>query len=99
MADILRSSSVISAHPDDEFENMLIGINLPEVEKKDITFKITEDRFYVKATKEKVEYAKNYEVCCPIGSEKAVSNYSNFISKVEVPSQLRFEKAINVKTE
>jgi hypothetical protein len=99
MTDILRSLSVISAHPDDEFENMLIGINLPEVEKKDIKFKINEDRFYIKATKGKVECAENYEVCCPIGSEKAVSNYSNFISKVQVPSQLPFEKVINVKIE
>ena len=97
MTDILMPLSVISAHPDDEFENMLIGINLPEVEKKDITFKINEDRFYIKATKEKVEYTENYKVCCPIGSEKAVSNHSNFISKVKVPSQQPFEKAMNVK--
>ena len=41
MAYILRLSPVISAYPDDKYENLEIEVVLPGVEKKDISFKIT----------------------------------------------------------
>jgi len=47
MADTLRLSPVICAYPDDNYENFLIEVVLPGVEKKDISFKIIEDSFYV----------------------------------------------------
>lgn len=97
MADTLRLSPVISVYPDDEYENLQIEVILPGVEKKDITFKITENGFYVKATKEGVEYADSYSVCCPVIPEKAVANYSNGVLKVTVPYQQPFEKAVDVK--
>lgn len=99
MADILRLSPVISAYPDDEYENLEIEIILPGVEKKDITFKITDGGFYVKATKGGVEYADSYAFCCPVSPEKAIANYSNGILKVKVPYQQPFEKAVDVKIE
>ena len=96
-ADTLRLSPVISVYPDDEYKNLQIEVVLPGVEKKDITFKITENGFYVKATKEGVEYADSYSVCCPVSPEKAVANYSNGVLKVTVPYQQPFEKAVDVK--
>ena len=47
MAETLRISPVISAYPDDNYENLLIEVILPGVEKKNISFKITNDSFYV----------------------------------------------------
>jgi HSP20 family molecular chaperone IbpA len=99
MVDILRLSPVISVYPDDEFKNLQIEVILPGVEKKDISFKITEDGFYVKAAKKGVEYADSYAVCCPVSPEKAVANYSNGVLKVKVPYQQPFEKAVDVKIE
>jgi HSP20 family protein len=99
MADTLKLSPAICAYPDDKYENLEIEVVLPGVEKKDISFKITEDGFYVKATKEGVEYADSYAVCCPVSPEKAVANYSNGVLKVKVPYQQPFEKAVDVKIE
>ncbi len=99
MVDILQLSPVISAYPDDESENLEIEVILPGVEKKNITFKITEGGFYVKATKEGVEYADSYAVFCPVRPEKAVANYSNGVLKVKIPYQQPFEKAVDVKIE
>ncbi len=99
MADILRLSPVISVYPDDNYENLEIEIVLPGVEKKDISFKITEDGFYVRASKEGVEYADSYAVCCPVSPEKAVARYSNGVLKVTVPYQQPFENAVDVKIE
>jgi HSP20 family molecular chaperone IbpA len=99
MADTLKVSPSICAYPDDKYENLEIEIVLPGVEKKDISFKLTEDGFYVKATKEGVEYTDSYAVCCPIVPEKASARYSNGILKVTVPYQQPFEKAVDVKIE
>jgi HSP20 family protein len=99
MADTLKVSPSICAYPDEKYENFEIEIVLPGVEKKDISFKITEDGFYVKAAKEGVEYADSYAVCCPIVPEKAVARYSNGVLKVTVPYQQPFENAVDVKIE
>ena len=73
MADTLRLSPVICAYPDDNYENFLIEVVLPEVEKKDISFKITENSFYVAARKEGVQYLDSYSTCCQVNPEKGVA--------------------------
>jgi HSP20 family protein len=99
MADAAKVSPSICAYPDDNYENLEIEVTLPGVEKKDISFKITEDGFYVRATKEGVEYVDNYAICCPVAPEKAKASYSNGILKVTVPYQQPFENAVDVKIE
>lgn len=80
----MRLAPVISVYPDDEFENLEIEVIFLGLEKKNITFKITPGGFYVKATKNGVEYADSYAVCCPVSPEKAVANYSNGVLKLKV---------------
>lgn len=99
MANTLKLSPAICAYPDDKNENLQIEVVLPGVEKKDISFKISEDGFYVKATKEGVEYADSYSICCPVNPDKATANYSNGLLKVTVPYQQPFENAVDVKIE
>ncbi|AKB79231.1 putative small heat shock protein [Methanosarcina horonobensis HB-1 = JCM 15518] len=97
MADVLRLSPVISAYPDDKFENLLIEVILPGIEKKDISFKMDENSFYVKASKEGVDYLDSYSICCPVNPEKAAAKYSNGVLKVTVPYQQTLEKLVDVK--
>ena len=99
MEDTLRLSPVICAYPDDNYENFLIEVVLPGVEKKDISFKITEDSFYVAARKEGVQYLDSYSTCCPVNPEKAIAKYSNGVLKVTVPYQQPLEKLVDVKIE
>jgi HSP20 family protein len=99
MADTLRLSPVICAYPDDKYENLQIEVVLPGVEKKDISFKISEDGFYIRATKEGIEYADSYSICCPVNPDEAKANYSNGLLKVTVPYQQPFENTVDVKIE
>lgn len=99
MADILRLSPAICAYPDNTYENLKIEVILPGVEKKDISFKVAEDEFYIKTTKEKVEYADSYAVCCPISPERATATYSDGVLKVTVPYQHPFENTVEIKIE
>ncbi len=99
MADVLRLSPAICVYPDEKCENVTVEVILPGVEKKDISFKISDNGFYVRATKGGVAYADSYAFCCPVEPEKAVANYSNGVLKVTVPYQQPSEKLVNVKIE
>ena len=99
MAETLRLTPVISVYPDDNYENLLIEVILPGVEKKDISFKIDENSFYVAANKEGVTYLDSYSIACPVDPEKTVAKYSNGVLKVTVPYQRPLEKLFNVKIE
>lgn len=99
MVETLRLSPVVTAYPDENFENLQIEVVLPGVEKKDISFKLTEDSFYVKASKEGVDYLDSYSICCPVDPKKAVAKYSNGVLKVTVPYQGRLDKLVDVKIE
>lgn len=99
MTEIQRLPPVICAYPDDNCENATIEVVIPGVEKKDISLKISDNGFYVKATKEGVEYADTYAFCCPVNPEKAVAKYSNGVLKVTVPYLQPLEKLVDVKIE
>lgn len=99
MAETLRLSPVISAFPDDKYENLLIEVILPGVEKKDVSFKITSDSFYVSGKKEGVTYLDSYSIGCPVEPEQATARYSNGVLKVTVPYQKPLEKLVDVKIE
>jgi len=99
MADALNVLPSICAYPDDKCENLQIEVVLPGVEKKDISFKISESGFYVKASKEGVNYMGSYSIDCSVIPEKTVATYSNGILKVTVPYQQPLEKLVDVKIE
>jgi HSP20 family protein len=99
MADALRLSPAICVYPDEKCENVTVEVILPGVEKKDISFKISDNGFYVRATKGGFEYADSYAFCCPVEPEKAVADYSNGVLKVTVPYQQPSEKLVDVKIE
>lgn len=99
MAEVLRLSPAICAYPDEKYENLKIEVILPGIEKENRSFKLAEDGFYVKATKEGVEYVDSYSICCPVNTDKAVATYSKGILKVTVPYQEPFENAVDVKIE
>lgn len=65
---------VIFAYPDEKYENLLIDLVFSGVEKGNVSFKIAEDGFFVKASKEGVEYADSYSICCPVDPENQLQN-------------------------
>lgn len=99
MADVLRLSPAFCVYPDDKCENINIEVVLPGVEKKDISFRISDSGFYIRARKEGVEYTDSYAFCCPVEPEKAIAKYSNGVLKVTVPYKFIPEKLVNVKIE
>jgi HSP20 family molecular chaperone IbpA len=97
MADTLRLPPEICACADEKYENLEIQVVLPGVEKENISFKLTDVSFYVKAQKEGLTYLDSYSICCPVDPEKAVARYSNGVLKVTVPFLQPMERLVDVK--
>ena len=87
----------VYAYPDEEHENLLVEIELPGVTKNNISFKMHEDSFYIRATKEDVEYVTSYSICCPVKAENADAKYADGLLSVKVPYKQPFEDAVTVK--
>jgi HSP20 family protein len=99
MADTIMLTPVMQMYPDDRYENLLIELILPGIEKKDISFKLDENSFYLVANKEGVKYVASYSTCCPVDAKKAIAKYENGILKVTVPYQQSLEGLTTVKIE
>lgn len=97
--EILRVSPSICAYPDEEYENLIVEVALPGIEKENISFQLSETGFYLKATNEDIEYIDSYSINCPVVPKKAVAKYSNGLLTVRVPYKESLEKAVNVKIE
>ena len=86
----------VFAYPDEEHRNLLVEIELPGVAKKDISFKLHEDSFYIHATKEGVEYVTSYSICCPVKPDQAEAKYADGLLTVKIPYKQPFEDAVEV---
>lgn len=75
MAETMMLSPVTCMYPDEKYENLIIEVVLPDVEKTDISFKLDEDSFYIAANKAGVKYLDTYSTCCPVVPKKAVAKY------------------------
>jgi HSP20 family molecular chaperone IbpA len=92
-----KISPDICAYYDEDEEKLKIEVELPGVKKKDITFKLNEDGFFIRASKEDYEYVGSYAVCCPVIPKKAEAKYSDGLLTVTVPYKEPFEEAVNVE--
>ncbi len=93
----LKVAPRVFAFPNDEHKNLLVEIELPGVAKKDIQFKLHEDSFYIHASKEGVDYATSYSICCPVKADKADAKYADSLLTVKIPYKQPFENAVEVK--
>jgi HSP20 family molecular chaperone IbpA len=85
MAEKTRISPAICAMPDERHENLHIEVELPGVEKKDISLSMHEDSFFIQASRDDLEFVGSYAVCCPIDTEKAKAKYNNGLLSIDVP--------------
>ncbi|MDK2989410.1 Hsp20/alpha crystallin family protein [Methanoculleus sp.] len=81
----LRVAPYVCAYSDENGENLHIEIELPGVEKKDITFKMQETSFSVDASRGDVRYVGTYAVGCPVDTDKAKATFRNGLLTVDVP--------------
>ena len=85
IAEKTRISPAVCAMPDEKHENLHIEIELPGVEKEDISLQTHKDSFFIKAPGDDLEFAGSYAVCCPVEVEKARARYRNGLLSIDIP--------------
>lgn len=81
----LRVAPYVCVYSDESEENLHIEIELPGVEKRDITFKMQETSFSVDAIRGDVRYVGTYAISCPIDPDQAKATFKNGLLTVDVP--------------
>ncbi|NLZ31167.1 MAG: Hsp20/alpha crystallin family protein [Methanomicrobiales archaeon] len=81
----LRVAPYVCVYSDENEENLHIEIELPGVEKKDITFKMQETGFSVDAVRGDVRYVGTYAISCPVDPDRAKAIFKNGLLTVDVP--------------
>jgi HSP20 family molecular chaperone IbpA len=69
----------------DENSEYLINIQLPGAEKDSIKLKVGEERIYVEAKGESIDYAGDYSLCCPIKPQDVKATYKEGLLKIRAP--------------
>jgi HSP20 family molecular chaperone IbpA len=91
-----RVAPEVCSYTDDEHTTLTLEISIPGVAKENITLKMHEDSFALRAPREETEYVTTLSFCCPVNPDKAEARYENGLLTVKIPFKDPLEDAISV---
>ena len=97
MADKVKLAPNIFSYPDFEHSDLHMEISLGGVKKEDITLKVHDESFYLRAPQDDFEYVTSMRFCCPVKASETSAKYENGILKVIIPFKKRIEGLVQVK--
>lgn len=89
----------IYSMPDENHENLHIEIELPGVDRENITFSMHDDSFFVRAVKPGTRYVGSAAICCPVEYTKAKARYHNGLLSIDVPYRQPREQGMEIPIE
>lgn len=81
----VRVAPSVCAYADENGEQLHIEVELPGVDKENISFKMQEDSFTIDASREDIRYVGTYAICCPVDPDSAKATFRNGLLAVDVP--------------
>jgi HSP20 family protein len=97
MADKVKLAPNIFSYPDFEHSDLHMEISLGGVKKEDITLKVHDESFYIRAPQDDFEYVTSTRFCCPVKAIDTKATFENGILKVIIPFKHRVEDPVQVK--
>ena len=97
MADKVKLAPNIFSYPDFERSELHMEISLGGVKKEDITLKVQDESFYIRAPQDDFEYVTSMRFCCPVKGIDTKATFENGILKVIIPFKKRIEDPVQVK--
>jgi len=97
MADKVKLAPNIFSYPDFERSDLHMEISLGGVKKEDITLKVHDESFYIRAPQDDFEYVTSMRFCCPVKAIDTKATFENGILKVIIPFKHRVEDPVQVK--
>ncbi|KUG20302.1 putative small heat shock protein [hydrocarbon metagenome] len=93
-------SPIVCSYSDESGENLIIEIELPGVDKENISLRMREDSFTIDASKEDIRYIGTYTMWCPVTPDQAKAEYRNGLLTIRVPyKEIPVEEAREVPIE
>jgi len=97
MADKVKLAPNIFSYPDFESSDLHMEISLGGVKKGDITLKVHDESFYIRAPQDDFEYVTSMRFCRPVKAIDTKATFENGILKVIIPFKHRVEDPVQVK--
>ncbi len=93
-----RRSAKLCSCVDESNTTLHMEFTIPGVKKEDISLKLNEDRFSLKADKYDTEYISTGSFCCPVVVGSAEARYENGLLLINIPLKDRWEnvKAVTI---
>jgi HSP20 family protein len=96
MTEKVKLAPNIFSYPDYEHSDLHMEISLGGVKKEDVTLRMNDDAFYLRAPQDDFEYVTSMRFYCPVKASEARANFENGILKVIVPFKGRKEEGVQV---
>jgi HSP20 family protein len=97
MADKVKLAPNIFSYPDFEHSELHMEISLGGVKKEDITLRMNDESFYIRAPQDDFEYLTSMRFFCPVKASEARANFEYGILKVIIPFKDQTEEGVQVK--
>jgi len=97
MGDKVKLVPNIFSYPDFEHSDLHMEISLGGVKKEDITLKVHDESFYIRAPQDDFEHVTSMRLCCPVKASEARAKFENGILKIVIPFKDRMEDPVQVK--
>ena len=81
---------------DSEKSALHMEFTIPGVSKEDISLKLNDDSFNLRARKNDLEYVSTGSFCCPVEINKTEANYENGLLMINIPLRDPWKDAYNV---
>ncbi|MBN2158576.1 MAG: Hsp20/alpha crystallin family protein [Spirochaetes bacterium] len=93
----IKISPEVCTYNSEDDKKLIIEVEVPGVDGKDIDLRMLDDSFTLGAAREDLEYTLALSLCCPVKADATKAEYHNGLLRIEAPYRDFMENAVRIK--